>query len=729
MNKFVTTLFLCTAVIGVDIANAQHSVARQWNDVLLDAIRVDTPRPTVHSRNLFHSSAAMYDAWAAYDETALPYFLGQNVYGFECSYTNPDLSGSTAADVDESVSYAAYRLLSHRFATSPGSATSLASFDDLMSDLGYDVNVTSTDYEMDGPAALGNYIAQCIMDFGAQDYANEQDGYSYSDDVYRPYNRQFDPNMPGTQGGVLDINKWQPITPVVNSTQRFLHPNWGDVYGFALTSDDYVYHPRDGYNFKVHYDPGAPPLMNPNIGGMEDDFKWTFALVAVWSSHLDPTNGVNWDISPGAKGNSPELPTTVAGLREHYDLFDGGQAGDGREVNPATGQPYDEQIVPLGDFARVLSEFWADGPASETPPGHWYTLLHGVNDHPDLEKRFKGEGDIVDDLEWDVKGFFALGGAMHDAAVATWAVKGYYDYIRPISAIRAMGEYGQSSDPDGTSYHPYGLPLIENYIEVVESGDALAGVGDENVGKIKIYAWKGHGHIADPETDVAGVDWILAENWWPYQKHSFVTPPFAGYTSGHSAFSRAGAEILTMLTGDEYFPGGIGEFTAAQNQFLGFEDGPSVDVTLQWATYRDASDEASLSRIWGGIHPPVDDVPGRLLGLQAGQKAFARAEQYFNGVTPTAVDPLPTSSETMVNAYPNPVRNGQLVNIEVNARSANVEVNVYNVIGRLVATKSLARVEGHERVMFDTNDYSSGVYLVKVEGDNIHEMSRFVVVN
>ena len=61
------------------------------------------------------------------------------------------------------------------------------------------------------------------------------------------------------------------------------------------------------------------------------------------------------------------------------------------------------------------------------------------------------------------------------------------------------------------------------------------------------------------------------------------------------------------------------------------EDGPSVDITLQWATYRDASDEASLSRIWGGIHPPVDDVPGRIIGMQAGTNAFNRAEQYFNG--------------------------------------------------------------------------------------------------
>ena len=44
-------------------AAAQQSVARQWNEALLDVIRIDFPAPTVHSRNLYHTSAAMYDAW------------------------------------------------------------------------------------------------------------------------------------------------------------------------------------------------------------------------------------------------------------------------------------------------------------------------------------------------------------------------------------------------------------------------------------------------------------------------------------------------------------------------------------------------------------------------------------------------------------------------------------------------------------------------------------------
>ena len=151
------------------------------------------------------------------------------------------------------------------------------------------------------------------------------------------------------------------------------------------------------------------------------------------------------------------------------------------------------------------------------------------------------------------------------------------------------------------------------------------------MGKIKFRAWRGPDFITDPETDIAGVDWILAENWWPYQRPSFVTPPFAGYVSGHSTYSRAAAEILTALTGDPYFPGGMSGFTITANEFLVFEDGPSVDMALEWATYRDASDQCSLSRIWGGIHPPADDIPGRLIGIEIGGDAFDHAATYFDG--------------------------------------------------------------------------------------------------
>ena len=358
------------------------------------------------------------------------------------------------------------------------------------------------------------------------------------------------------------------------------------------------------------------------------------AMVAIWSAHLSPGDGVTMDISPASLGNIDDYPQQFADYSDFYNTLEGGDSGTGHDVNPVTGAPYAPQVVPRGDYSRVLAEFWADGPDSETPPGHWFTILNEVNDHELLERRFRGGGTPLGDLEWDVKAYFALGGAMHDAAITAWGIKGWYDYIRPISSLRAMADRGQSSDPDMPSYDVDGIPLEEGYIELVETGDTLAGDDGEHVDKIKLLAWRGPDHIDDPKTDEAGVDWILAENWWPYQRPTFVTPPFAGYISGHSTYSRAAAEVLSALTGDPFFPGGMSGFEIRANEFLVFEEGPSVDMTLQWATYRDASDQTSLSRIWGGIHPPADDIPGRLIGIGIGTDAFALAETYFDGSAP-----------------------------------------------------------------------------------------------
>lgn len=111
------------------------------------------------------------------------------------------------------------------------------------------------------------------------------------------------------------------------------------------------------------------------IGGVGDDYyKWGYERVAIWSSHLDPSDGVLWDSSPAFLGNLP-LPDP-ADYESVYDLIDGGDSSTGYAVNPVTGEPYQPQIVPRGDFARALAEFWADGPGSETPPGHWFTILN-----------------------------------------------------------------------------------------------------------------------------------------------------------------------------------------------------------------------------------------------------------------------------------------------------------------------------------------------------------------
>jgi hypothetical protein len=153
---------------------------------------------------------------------------------------------------------------------------------------------------------------------------------------------------------------------------------------------------------------------------------------------------------------------------------------------------------------------------------------------------------------------------------------------------------------------------------------ALAG----HVGEIAVRSWRGF--PKDPAKDTSGVGWIRAVDWVPYQRSTFVTPAFAGYVSGHSTFSRAAAEVMTSFTGSEYFPGGLSEWTTHVGE-LKHEKGPTTDVTLQWATYFDAADQAGISRLFMGIHIGVDDIEGRKIGAACGKDAWKLAQRYFDG--------------------------------------------------------------------------------------------------
>src|SRR5258708_39092738 len=61
---------------------AGQSIARDWDEQILSAIRIDTPHPPVQARNLFSLSVVMYDAWAAYDDLAVGYvYHGKHTAG------------------------------------------------------------------------------------------------------------------------------------------------------------------------------------------------------------------------------------------------------------------------------------------------------------------------------------------------------------------------------------------------------------------------------------------------------------------------------------------------------------------------------------------------------------------------------------------------------------------------------------------------------------------------
>ncbi len=674
----------------------------------------------------------MYDAWAIFDDQSEPYLIGKTVHGFSVPFEGMQPPMDVEAARNEAISYAAYRLLRNRFINSPGAFQSYLYYDSLMNALGYDPSMLSIDYSSGSPAHLGNFIANRYIAYGNQDGSNQQLGYTNS--YYEPFNNPLAPQGPGNPD-CIDANRWQSLAMttfidqagnlIPGGTPPFLSPEWGNVSPFSLNDEDMVTYQRDGHDWNVFMDPGPPCFMDTSdVDDFGSLYQWNFSLVSLWQSHLDTADGVMWDISPASIGNIQEFPSSILEHPTFYNTFEGGDPGQGYDVNPKTGQPYEPQWVRRGDYARVLAEFWADGPNSYTPPGHWFEILNKVSDHPLFEKRWMGQGDELDAIEWDVKTYFTLGGAMHDAAVAAWSVKGYYDYLRPISAIRFMGDIGQSSDPEYENYHPAGLPLIPGYIEVVEEDDPLAVDSVELVGKIKLYTWRGHDFVENPEVDMAGVGWILAERWWPYQRISFVTPPFAGYVSGHSTFSRTAAEVMTSMTGDPFFPGGMSDFTFVANEFLEFENGPSTNITLQWATYRDAADQCSLSRIWGGIHPPVDDIPGRLMGMQVGPKAVGHAIQYFGEDLITATGQQRWSISGLM-VYPNPA--SDMVTLAVKGFSGNAHVEVFDIGGKRVLSRSTQLRDGALSLGLDVSSLVSGMYLIRLTTDNRREVARLAV--
>jgi hypothetical protein len=242
------------------------------------------------------------------------------------------------------------------------------------------------------------------------------------------------------------------------------------------------------------------------------------------------------------------------------------------------GEPYRTECQELIDLSaaltdeqKMIAEYWADGPHSELPPGHWNLFAQQVY-HRDRT------GDSEHDLDQAVKLFFSLTNAIFDAGICAWDNKRAYDSVRPITAIRITFQ---------------GRP---------------------------IRAWAGPGR---------GTQTITGEQWLPYQPATFPTPPFPEYSSGHSNFSAAGAEILERFTGSDRF-GGAATFPAGSSRV---EPGltPAHDVELRWATFSDAADQAGLSRRYGGIHFRQGDLDGRETGRKAARQSWAKARAYMNG--------------------------------------------------------------------------------------------------
>jgi hypothetical protein len=228
----------------------------------------------------------------------------------------------------------------------------------------------------------------------------------------------------------------------------------------------------------------------------------------------------------------------------------------------------------LSDASKAKAEYWADGPRSEFPPGHMGVFAQFIC------RKFGNN------LDSDAKLFFMLGNAMMDASIASWWQKYKYDFVRPVTAIR---EYYKNQN---------------------------------------INSWLGPGK--NPSTGNFGT--VLGQDWMPYQALTVVTPPFPEYVSGHSTFSAAGATLLALANGSDTFGGSI-TIGRGSSKIEPHQNVPAADVPLSWPTFTDASNEAGMSRRYGGIHFYSGDMNGRAVGRQVAQYVYSKAQSYIKGNT------------------------------------------------------------------------------------------------
>ena len=231
---------------------------------------------------------------------------------------------------------------------------------------------------------------------------------------------------------------------------------------------------------------------------------------------------------------------------------------------------------------KAVVEFMRDGPKSTGQSGHWLTLAKAVS------RRDRN------DTDRDVKMFFVVGNVCMDAFISCWDAKRHYDSSRPWSLVR---------------YYYKGK---------------------------KVKNWAGPGK---------GVVEKLADDWLPYSPPTFITPPFPGYTSGHSTVSGAAAKMLELFTGSDQF-GDIENRKAGSLTEPGFDcriimmrDGKlppghekmTCEVALALPTFSATAEMAAVSRLWGGYHIRTDNEVGLVCGRKLAEYSWPVYQEYFNG--------------------------------------------------------------------------------------------------
>lgn len=288
----------------------------------------------------------------------------------------------------------------------------------------------------------------------------------------------YDPNdastVPNTPSGVGNA--------ACAAVLRFRHNDGSNQLG-DLTSSRLPYADYTGYA------PVNPPTTVPTSPALVVDVnRWQpLQYVDASGKFVTPTFiGAHWyNVTPFALASGSQLRSLIE--RSGPALF-----GSKKFVQQA------KELVTISahltDEQKMIAEYWADGPHSELPPGHWdlFAQFVSARDH-------HGVAD-------DVKMFFAMTNAIFDGGIVAWDAKRAFDSVRPATAIPFLFQ-GELVDIWGGPFR----------------------------GTVKMDC----------------------KYWIPYQPSTFPTPPFPEFISGHSTFSAAGAEILRLFTGSDRFGGSV----------------------------------------------------------------------------------------------------------------------------------------------------------------------------
>ena len=474
----VTVGSLVTALLCATLAEA--SVVSDWNAAALAEVRLSRSLrngPPIVARALAIAHTCMYDAWAAYDDVAV-------------STTDP--MGSRRRPPDErtdenkakAISFAAYRCLRNLYPDGtavPPNADPSVRLNVMLVSLGYNPNeACATDEDCRAAdqttaAGIGNIAAQAVIDARRHDGSN-----------------QYGDLPPAPCPVATPLRPWPQPCPAVA---------YGQTTDTPLRTGAYSDYSLDGV-----YSPYVP--LNPLMG-----YCNPLVQVCARQDIVDPnqwqplifSNGqACLDAGAGTEETCPGIQCFIAPHWERvtpFALTSSSQFDDVVTIPPPdylkNSGRYQDDVNDMIQYSRSLTtqrklivEYWADGPSSELPPGHWGIFAQFVSQRDNHT------------IDQDAKMFFAMHNASFDAGIVAWHIKRKYNGVRPITAIR-FAKRGQT-----------------------------------------IYAWGGPGRPIEP---------IPGEKWSPYNPGTNLTPSFPGYFSGHSVFSRSSATVLALFTGSEHF--------------------------------------------------------------------------------------------------------------------------------------------------------------------------------